>query len=134
MLIPAALEGVITPDNVERVKAPIIVEVANGPLSGGVDSILEARGTRVVPDVLANAGGVTVSYFEWVQNKQGYPWTLDQVRARLQDVLSTAFGEIWNVHQDEKRSLRGAAYAIAMRRIADAIGAQGTRGYFQGGD
>ncbi len=132
ILIPAALESVIGPWNVERIKAPIIIEVANGPISGDVDALLHERDIMVVPDVLANAGGVTVSYFEWVQNRSGYRWTLDEVRQRLADIMERAFAEIWDLAQAEGRSLRSGAYTIAMRRIQEAIQAQGSREYFQG--
>src|SRR5690606_31630136 len=79
ILIPAALEDQIGPWNVERIRAPIIVEVANGPIVSQVDDVLHERGVRIIPDILANAGGVTVSYFEWVQNRNGFAWTLDEV-------------------------------------------------------
>ena len=134
LLIPAALEGVIHHENVDRVKAPAIVEVANGPITGGVDERLAERGIRVVPDVLANAGGVTVSYFEWVQNQQGYPWTLEEVRSRLAHVMDQAFDDIWAVHEAEKAPLRSSAYRVAMRRIAKAESSLGTREYFQARD
>ena len=130
ILIPAALEGVIGPENVDRVRAPVIVEVANGPILGEVDQKLYERGLLVVPDVLANAGGVTVSYFEWVQNRQGYSWTLDLVRSRLAETMKRAFREVWDLSSREGTSLRGAAYTVALRRIAEAIRAHGTRDYF----
>lgn len=133
ILIPAALEGVITTANVEHVRAPCIVEVANGPVLSDAEPALLARGTLVVPDVLANAGGVTASYFEWVQNRSGYAWTLDEVRSRLAEVMRRAFGEVWEVAAAEGRSLRSAAYALAFRRIGEAVGAHGTREYFQEG-
>ena len=132
ILIPAALEGVIGPWNVDRIRAPIIVEVANGPILGEVDAQLFERGKVIVPDVLANAGGVTVSYFEWVQNRAGYAWTLDEVRSRLAEVMKRAFEEVWELGAAEKAALRGAAYTVALRRIAEAIHAHGTREYFQG--
>lgn len=132
MLIPAALEDVITGENVDRVRAPIIVEVANGPIAGDLDVRLEERGVSVVPDVLANAGGVTVSYFEWVQNRQGYPWSLEDVRARLADKMATAFEAVWAVHEGEGVPLRDAAYAVALRRLEEAMLAEGTHAYFQG--
>ena len=131
LLIPAAIEGVIGADNVKRIRAPLIVEVANGPIAGEVDDVLTSNGTMVVPDVLANAGGVIVSYFEWVQNRQGYPWTLEDVRAKLEEVLSRAFGEMWYIHENEDLPLRSAAYAAAMRRIAEAVESGGTREFFQ---
>ncbi len=131
ILIPAALEGVIGPWNVDRIRAPVIVEVANGPVLGEVDAKLFEAGKIVVPDVLANAGGVTVSYFEWVQNRAGYAWTLEDVRARLAEVMKRSFGEIWELASAKKSSLRSAAYTVALRRIAEAIHAHGTRDYFQ---
>jgi glutamate dehydrogenase (NADP+) len=131
ILIPAALEGVIDSHNADRIRAPIIVEVANGPIVSEVDEHLREREILVVPDVLANAGGVTVSYFEWVHNREGYPWTLEQVRSRLEEVLSRAFTAIWELAQGKKLSLRSAAYTIALRRIAEAIEAQGTQAYFE---
>ncbi len=132
ILIPAALEGVIGSHNAARIRAPIIVEVANGPISGDVDLELFERGIQVVPDVLANAGGVTVSYFEWVQNRAGYYWTLDEVRSRLADIMTRAFAEVWAAAEHERKSLRSAAYATALHRIEEAELAHGTRGYFQG--
>jgi glutamate dehydrogenase (NADP+) len=131
LLIPAALEGVITADNVDRIKAPIIAEVANGPIVGTVDDKLRDRGIMVLPDVLTNAGGVTVSYFEWVQNLQGYSWGLDEVRDKLEDVLSRAFSAIWDIYQSEQGSVRDAAYTVGLRRIGEAIQAQGTSEYFK---
>ncbi len=131
ILIPAALEGVIGKHNVDRIRAPFIVEVANGPIMGDVDELLFERGTVVLPDVLANAGGVTVSYFEWVQNRSGYAWTLAEVRSRLAEVMERGFQAVWQLAHTEKRSLRSAAYTVALRRIAEAIDAHGTREYFQ---
>jgi glutamate dehydrogenase (NADP+) len=94
--------------------------------------VLADRGTRVVPDVLANAGGVILSYFEWVQNRQGYPWTLDEVRERLEAMKVEAFADVWSVHESEGATLRAAVYTMAMRRIGEAIASHGTREYFQG--
>ncbi len=133
LLIPAALEGVIHKGNAALVKAPHIVEVANGPITSEADPLLESRGIKVLPDVLANAGGVTVSYFEWVQNRQGYPWTLEDVRSRLEDKMVDAFDRVWNTHQDEGVSLRAAAYTVALRRIAGAYRSHGGRDFFQNG-
>ncbi len=134
LLIPAALEGVIGAHNVAVVRAPVIVEVANGPISSDADQELFERGTVVIPDVLANAGGVTVSYFEWVQNRAGYYWTLDEVRSRLEEIMTRAFHEIWERAEKGGVSVRSAAYARALRRIEDAVLAHGTREYFQSGD
>jgi len=130
LLIPAALEGVITRKNVERIRAPLIAEVANGPIESDVDELLEERGTAVLPDVLVNAGGVTVSYFEWAQNRQGYHWTLEEVRDRLERSLGGSAEAVFDAQEQEGRSLRSAAYAIALRRIGAAIEAHGTTEYF----
>jgi len=132
LLIPAALESVITSENADRIKAPIIAEVANGPIVGEVDQKLKERGTIVLPDVLTNAGGVTVSYFEWVQNLQGFSWTLEEVRARLYDNLSRAFDDIWTIYDGEGGSIRDAAYTVALRRIAEGIESHGTYAFFSG--
>ena len=130
VLVPAALEGVIGPENVDRIRAPIILEVANGPVRSEVDSRLAERGVVAVPDILTNAGGVIVSYFEWVQNRNGYAWTLSEVRNRLQSTLSAAFQIIWDLAERDGRSLREAAYVTALRRLEVAIVAGGTREYF----
>ena len=134
LLIPAALESVIHAGNVDRVRARTIVEVANGPVTGDVDDVLFERGIQVVPDVLANAGGVTVSYFEWVQNRSGSSWTLLEVQDRLAAVMDAAFERVWKIAQEEGGSLRRAAYASGLRRIESAVLAHGSRDYFQGGD
>jgi glutamate dehydrogenase (NADP+) len=130
ILIPAALEGVITEKNAAEVKAKYIVEVANGPIRSDADQVIDDKGIVVVPDVLANAGGVTVSYFEWVQNQQGYSWTLEQVHARLQQFMSKAFSDVWDFADENQFTLRNAAYAVALRRIGEAVEAHGTRDYF----
>jgi len=131
LLVPAALENAITKDNVKDIKAKWITEVANGPISAEADEILFKKGTVIIPDVLANSGGVIVSYFEWVQNKAGYPWKLDDVRQRLQDKLKTSFDEMWQYqHQSENTSLRSAAYAKALKKLEKVISLQGTKEYF----
>jgi glutamate dehydrogenase (NADP+) len=131
ILVPAALGGVIGAHNVDRIRAPIIIEVANGPISGEVDEILYERGTLVLPDVLANAGGVVVSYFEWTQNRQGFYWPLDLVHKRLGDRMLQAFESVWERAQAEGCSLRSAAYSNALRHIEEAAMALGSRVYFQ---
>jgi glutamate dehydrogenase (NADP+) len=133
LLVPAALEGVITAKNASRIRARAIAEVANGPISGDADAILRERGIPVLPDVLTNAGGVTVSYFEWVQNRQGWAWTLEEVRSRLADRMARAFDATWRIHTEEGIPLRDAAYVVALRRLAGAIESQGTRAFFAGG-
>lgn len=130
ILIPAAIEGVITRNNAPDIKAKHIVEVANGPIESDADDILEDKGIQIIPDVLANAGGVTVSYFEWVQNRTGYVWKLEEVHQRLSNIMQNSFNEIWDLAQREHRSLRDAAYALAIRRIGEGIEAHGTRDYF----
>jgi glutamate dehydrogenase (NADP+) len=132
LLIPAALEGVIGTENAGSIRAPLIAEVANGPIEGEADELLRAAGKVVLPDVLTNAGGVTVSYFEWVQNRQGYPWTLEEVRERLERTLVDAFERIWEIHEEREIPLRAAAYGVALQRLAEAIECQGTRAYFDG--
>ncbi len=120
LLIPAALGGVITMDNVEKIKAKYIVEGANGPVDADADERLFERDIAVLPDILANAGGVTVSYFEWVQNRQYYSWNLNRVRQELDAVLSTAFEDVWQTGKDHEVSLRTAAFMIAIKRVQRA--------------
>jgi glutamate dehydrogenase (NAD(P)+) len=117
LLIPAALGGVITRRNVDRIRAKIVLEAANAPVDPEADQQLHARGVLVLPDILANAGGVTVSYFEWVQNLQHYSWGLNRVRQELDHVLSQAFEQVWQEGHERKVSLRTAAYVIAIRRV-----------------
>lgn len=131
LLVPAALENAITLKNVEGIRARWITEVANGPISAAADEILHKKGTVIIPDVLANSGGVIVSYFEWVQNRAGYPWSLDEVRTRLHDKLKTSFDEMWLYqHQSENTSLRMAAYAKALKKLEQVIKMRGTKEYF----
>jgi glutamate dehydrogenase (NAD(P)+) len=117
LLIPAALGGVITSKNATRIKAPLIIEAANGPVEPDADDILHERGIQILPDILANAGGVTVSYFEWVQNLQFYKWGLNRVRQELDRVLSLAFDQVWSEANSARVNLRTAAYMIAIRRV-----------------
>jgi len=120
VLIPAALGGVIDTDNVNTIKARIIVEGANGPVMAGADAILAERGTVVLPDILANAGGVTASYFEWVQNRQHYTWKMERVRQELDSILVRAFEDVWTESRKYEVSPRIAAFMIAIRRVRDA--------------
>ncbi|ADB18679.1 Glu/Leu/Phe/Val dehydrogenase [Pirellula staleyi DSM 6068] len=120
LLIPAALGGVITAKNATRIKAPLIIEAANAPVDPEADQILHERGVTLLPDILANAGGVTVSYFEWVQNRQFYKWGLNRVRQELDRVLSQAFESVWHEAKIQECSLRTAAYIIAIRRVQTA--------------
>ncbi len=132
LLIPAALENQITKENADRIRAPVIVEVANGPITGDADQILNEKAKLVVPDILANAGGVTVSYFEWVQNKAGYYWTLDEVHSRLHEIMSREFNAVYDFMEQKGIDMRTAAYALALNRIGEAIASQGTVRYFAG--
>jgi glutamate dehydrogenase (NAD(P)+) len=120
ILIPAALGGVITKDNVDKVKAKIIIEAANEPVRPEADDALAARGVTVLPDILANAGGVTVSYFEWAQNRQFYHWNVDRVRGELEHVMTRAFDAVWDLSKEKKVSLRTAAYMLGTQRVARA--------------
>ncbi len=121
VLIPAALGGVITEDNVERIKAPVIIEAANAPIDPAADRVLADRGTVILPDILANAGGVTVSYFEWAQNRQYYDWDLNRVRQELDRVLSSAFEKVWETCNEQQTDLRTAAFALGIERVARAV-------------
>jgi len=134
LLAPAALGSVITAENAPRIRAPVIVEVANGPVTSDADEKLRSDGRIVVPDILANAGGVTVSWFEWVQNREGWPWPVNQVRSRLEEVIVGAFDALWRLAEAEDLDLRQAAYVMAIRRIGEAIAAHGTRSFFDDGE
>jgi glutamate dehydrogenase (NAD(P)+) len=127
VLIPAALEGVLTEENADRVKAKMIVEAANGPTTPEADQIFHDRGILVVPDILANAGGVTVSYFEWVQDLQAYFWTEDEVNARLRSILERSYVDVIDLAEDRKTSMRTSATILGVSRVAEA---HVTRGLF----
>ena len=125
VLAPCALEQVITAENADQVKVDIICEGANGPLTPAADEILEDKGVLILPDVLANAGGVVVSYFEWVQGLQEYFWKEDEVNAKLKAIVDKAFDETWHVHQSRDVSMRLAAYGLAVQRVAEATTTRG---------
>ncbi len=125
ILVPAALENQINEDNVKRIKAHLIAEGANGPTTAGANAILADGGVTIIPDILANAGGVTVSYFEWAQNRAGYYWREREVNERLRDVLRENFDEVWNTAKNHKTTLRTAAYMVAIHRVAEAYEARG---------
>ncbi len=120
MLIPAALGDVITQENADSIKAKVIIEGANGPTTPEAAAILEKKKVLVLPDILANAGGVTVSYFEWVQNRQHYRWSLDRVRQELERTMSDAFENVWQQSQAADCSPRTAAFMIALKRVQKA--------------
>jgi glutamate dehydrogenase (NAD(P)+) len=120
VLAPCALEQVITEQNAAQVRATIICEGANGPVTPAADAILEDRGVLILPDVLANAGGVVVSYFEWVQGLQEYFWKETEVNAKLNDIISRAFDETWDTAERRQMPMRVAAYGLAVQRVAEA--------------
>jgi glutamate dehydrogenase (NAD(P)+) len=125
VLAPCALEQVISGENADKIKAKIVVEGANGPTTPTADEILEERGILVLPDVLANAGGVVVSYFEWVQGLQEYFWKEAEVNARLNDISTRAFNETWATRESRGTSMRMAAYGLAVQRVSEATTTRG---------
>lgn len=125
LLVPAALENQINENNADRIQATIIVEGANGPLDNAADQILEEKGVTIVPDILANAGGVVVSYFEWVQNIQSMTWNEEKVNEKLYQIISKAFKSVWDISAEKNVSLRTGAYLIAVKRVIEAIKLRG---------
>ena len=125
LLIPAALEGAITLKNARKIRARLIAEGANGPILPEVDPILEKRNLFIIPDILANAGGVVVSYFEWVQNFQHYSWEREQVNRELQKVMARSFRAVYELSKKEKETMRTAAYMIAIQKVAHATELRG---------
>ncbi|HET7486587.1 MAG TPA: Glu/Leu/Phe/Val dehydrogenase [Acidimicrobiales bacterium] len=125
LVVPAALSGAIGKDVAETLATKVVVEAANGPTTPEADAVLDRRGITVVPDILANAGGVTASYFEWAQDKQGFAWDEETVALRLRTFMDTAFQSVWAKADTLGVSLRRAAFALALQRVADAIAARG---------
>jgi glutamate dehydrogenase (NAD(P)+) len=125
ILIPAALEGQITEQNAGRIKAQMIIEAANGPVTTGADAILAGRGVYVVPDILANAGGVVVSYFEWVQDIQSFFWEETEVNTRLHRIMTNAFNEVAMTAESRQMGLRDGAYVVALQRVVEAMKVRG---------
>jgi len=125
ILIPAALEGCITRKNASRIRARLVAEGANGPILPEVDPVLEKRNVFIIPDILANAGGVVVSYFEWVQNFQHYSWEREQVNRELQKVMARSFDTVYKLARKEKVTMRTAAYMIAIQKVAHATELRG---------
>ncbi len=130
VLIPAAMENQIDAQNAQNIQARVILELANGPITPGGDQILSHRGVTVIPDILANAGGVTVSYFEWVQNKAGYYWPLADIHARLKQGIEPEARRVWDIALEKHLDMRTAAYVHALDRIAAAVTAHGGKAYF----
>jgi glutamate dehydrogenase (NADP+) len=130
LLVPAALEDMITTENAASIRARVVLELANGPVTPDADRILDERGVIVLPDILANAGGVTVSYFEWVQNRQGWYWELDEIHARLKKMMEREGHAVWTIAKDRKVTARTAAYIHALSRLSTAIEAHGTQSFF----
>jgi len=131
VLIPAALEKQITVENAEKIKAKYIFEVANGPITSEADTILDKKGIQVFPDILVNAGGVTVSYFEWVQNRSGLYWTSEEVNQNLKERITVETEKTWSIAQEFGVSMRTASYIHALNRLGEAMDAKGTRDYFR---
>lgn len=125
VLVPAAMENVLTSKNAQRVKAKIIAEAANGPTTPGADRIFKKKGVIVIPDILANAGGVTVSYFEWVQNLSHYYWTAEEVADKLEEKMVGAYEQVRDLADEYKTDLRTAAFMISILRISEAMQARG---------
>lgn len=125
ILVPAALENQITEENADKIKAKLIAEAANGPTTSEADKILEEKDVFVIPDILANAGGVTVSYFEWVQGLQAYFWTEREVNLKLRDIMQKAFDNVYRISQERKVTMRTAAYILAIERVAEATKIRG---------
>lgn len=130
ILIPAALEDQITVQNAANIRAPYIVELANGPVNSEADPILDKKGTFIIPDILANSGGVIVSYFEWVQNNSGFYWPVEEVHNKLRMMITNAFKAVYGLAQDKSLPMRTAANVHALNRIQEAVKASGTQEYF----
>jgi glutamate dehydrogenase (NAD(P)+) len=127
VLVPAALENAIDGELAQDVQADVVVEAANGPLTPDADDVLAERGIHVVPDILANAGGVTVSYFEWVQNRQRFQWTEERVNDELEALITDAFDAMTDAYEDnDVPNFRTAAYVVSIRRVADSFEGSGT--------
>jgi glutamate dehydrogenase (NADP+) len=132
LLVPAAMENMIDGGNAGRISARAILELATGPVTPEGDAVLAKRGVTVLPDILANAGGVTVSYFEWVQNRQGYYWPLEEIHSRLKTIMEREGEAIWEIARERSVSVRTAAYMHALSRLTAAIEAHGTQKFFTG--
>ena len=120
-LLPCAIDGTINSNNANKVRAKIILEGANGPITANADEILRSKGTLIIPDILANGGGVIVSYFEWVQDMASYFWSEEEVYQKLRSIMTTSFTKVWDFAQSHKRDMRTAAWAVSVSRIEKAM-------------
>ena len=130
ILVPGAIQNQVRTDNVQKIKAKYIVEIANGPLTPEADIVLEEKGVTVIPGILANAGGVTVSYFEWVQNRTGERWDLDEVNEKLHKIMTREYRAVSSLAQEKTLSMRMAAFVHAFGRIGEAVESMGTKKFF----
>jgi len=121
VLVPAALENVVTTENAKLIKAKTIIEMANGPTTPEADAILEKRGVMVIPDILANSGGVSTSYFEWVQNLSGTHWSKAEVLDKLHPLMVSAFNKTWEMHEKTGDAMRLSAYQVAVKKVIDSL-------------
>lgn len=125
IMIPAALENAITLHNADMIKAKLVVEAANGPITPEADEILEKKGILVTPDILSNAGGVTVSYFEWVQNLYGYYWSEKEVEEKEEIAMVNAFNALWKIKEEFNVPMRRSAYLHSVKKVADVMKLRG---------
>jgi len=125
IMVPSALENAVQEKEAHAIKAKLICEAANGPITPAADAILKERGIVVTPDILTNAGGVTVSYFEWVQNRYGYYWSEKEVEEKQEVKMVSAFNDIWKLKEEYNVTIREAAYMISVKKVADAMKLRG---------
>lgn len=125
VLVPAAMEDQITAENAPRINTKLLAEAANGPITPEADAILAEKRVFLLPDILANAGGVTVSYFEWVQDLQAFFWKEAEIKAKLESVMVSSFNDVYRMAQEQGTDMRLAAYMLAVRRVTEAIAARG---------